>query len=156
MGSLVEGIRVPDRAQALNGLFSLDTLRSVSGVAKYAVKSLGRQAASLAGATDAPSFADVFGSKEPTEPKLSVLETREKLASAIEAVLTRMGVPIDPAISFVAEDDGSAHLEGDHERAAEIEANLREDPTVRGLVEKLLGSAAGADLRIVLHSIPTS
>jgi len=123
------------------------------------VKSIGQQATSLAGAANLPSFADVLGVKESSKPEssntpLSVPEIRENLAFAIESVLTRMGIPLDPALSFVAGEDGTAHLEGDHDRGAEIEANLQDDPVVRELVGQLLGSAAGADRRIVLHTIP--
>jgi len=148
----------------LNGLFSLDTLRSASGIARNAVKSIGLHATSLAGAANSPSFADVLGLKAsskpdpsnpaPSNPAISVPEIRENLAFAIESVLTRMGIPLDPALSFVAGEDGTAHLEGDHDRGAEIEANLQDDPVVRELVGQLLGSAAGADRRIVLHTIP--
>ena len=83
-------------------------------------------------------------------------EIRENLAFAIESVLKQMGVPLDPALSFVADEDGTVRLEGDHERGAEIEANLQDNPVVRGLVGQLLGSAAVADRRIVLHSIPVA
>jgi len=125
------------------------------------VKSIGLQATSLAGAANLPSFADVLGVKEssksePSNAALSIPEIRENLAFAIESVLMRMGIPVDPALSFIAGEDGSAHLEGDHDRGAEIEANLQDDLVVRELVGQLVGSAAGADRRIILHTIPST
>ena len=138
----------------MSGLFSLGAIRSVKDVATNAATMLAGKAASLVGTAGTTSFADVFAAKS-SDAEVSVREIRENLATAIESVLTRMGIPIDPALSFVANEEGGVRLEGDHERAAEIEANLQDDANIQALADKLLGSAVGADRRIVLHTIST-
>ena len=139
------------------GMFSLGMIRTATGIAQNAVESLGKAAASYGKpdgepSTDAVSFAEVLAS-EKAASETSIQEIREKLASAIESVLGDIGIPTDPAMTFFAGTDGTLSLESDHERAAEIEANLNEDASIRTLANQLSASASNADRRMVLHSI---
>jgi hypothetical protein len=140
------------------GMFSLGMFRSATGLAQNAIQSISQGARSLAdsagdaSADPAKSFASVLSS-DPSAPTTTVAEIRQKLASAIESVLAKIGIPADPAMTFSADQDGAIRLESDHERTVEIEGTLNEDAAVRELTNQLAANASGADRRLVLHSI---
>jgi hypothetical protein len=138
-------------------MFSIGMARTATGLAQSAVKSLSEAASSIGKSgsespVDGIAFADVLAS-EKASSETSIRDIREKLTSAIESILESLGIPADPAMSFIAGGDGSIMLEGDHKRAVEIEGTLNDDSTVRSLVNRLSALASGADRRLVLHSI---
>ncbi len=136
----------------MNGLVPLTGILATAGIAKSAVASLGKAAASLTDVVTKSSFAETLAG-ESSSPSVSVQQTREKLTSAIEQVLTRLGVGLDPPVLFNADDDGYLQLERDHPRAAEIEANLNENASIQELVAQLVHTGTAADRHLVLHSV---
>lgn len=139
----------------MSGLFSLGLIRSASDVAKTAIAAIGDKTAALTKSASPSSFADVLSTSETakTDNAEPVSRIRERLANVVTESLSSMGISLDPALAFVAGEDGQLHLEDANSRAAEIEANLRDNPEVRSLVNQLLGTANLADRRLVLHSV---
>jgi hypothetical protein len=130
-------------------------IHSASGVAKTAFEALGDKAAALTKPVSSSSFADALSTTESADATNAepVSRVRERLAKVVTESLSSMGVSLDPALSFVAGEDGQLHLEENHPQAAEIEAELRDNQEIRALVHQLLGSSHLADRRLVLHSV---
>jgi hypothetical protein len=141
----------------LSGLFSLGMIRSASGVAKSAFEALGDKAAALTKSASPSSFAETLSTTATADANHAepLSRIRERLAKVVTESLSSIGVSLDPALTFVAGEDGQLHLEEPHPRAAEIEANLRDNPEVRSLAAQLLESSNLADRRLVLHSVST-
>ena len=148
----------------MSGLLSFGALRAVSEVASSAIEAIGQKTSSIVESASRGSFANVLaGTSTDTDsvPAGSVAggesttigEIREKLSGVIESVLEAMGVAADPALRFVAGSDGLMHLETPHPRAAEIEANLRDDEAVGTLAARLTRSELASDRTLVLHSV---
>jgi len=138
-------------------MLSLGILRNASDLARTAVESVSDATTSLAGSianktAPSSSFADLLAT-EQSKSEVSVPEIRSKLTSAVEAVLARVGVPADPAMTLITNPDGTIELESDHERAVEIEANLNEDAAVQAFARQLAARGDGADRRLVIHTI---
>jgi hypothetical protein len=139
-------------------------MRAVSEVASSAIEAIGQKTSSLVESASRGSFASVLAGTSaeadatPTDSAsagelTTIGEIREKLSGVIESVLDAMGVTADPALRFVAGSDGMMHLETPHPRAAEIEANLRDDEAVRNMAAKLTRSELASDRTLVLHSV---
>jgi hypothetical protein len=138
-------------------MLSLGAIRNASNLARNAVDAISNSASLLANTVSnktspTSSFADVLAS-EQAPSQISVSELRNNLTTEIEAVLQRVGIDANPPITLITNADGTIELEGDHERAVEIEANLNETPSVRALSSQLATRGDGADRRLVLHSI---
>lgn len=132
-------------------------IRSASEIAKSAVEAIGNKAAALSKPASGNTFAEVLshesGTSSSTGETEPITSIREKLAKVVTETLNSIGVPLDPALTFIAGEDGNLHLETPHPQAAEIEANLRENSDVRLLASQLLGAPSLADRRLVLHSV---
>ena len=148
----------------MSGLLSFGALRAVSEVASSAIEAIGQKTLSMVESASRGSFANVLaGTSSDTDSvpadsvaageSTTISEIREKLSGVIESVLQSMGVTADPALRFVAGSDGLMHLETSHPRAAEIEANLRDDEAVRTLAAKLTQTELASDRTLVLHSV---
>ena len=136
-------------------------LRAATGLARDAAESVTAAAVELITpdnrasdptATAGSTFAQVLEA-QTAERGASVQELRAKLTTAIESVLQQMDLPADPALTFVARDDGTLQLEGDHPRAAELESNLRDAVDVQSLTAELTKLSSGADRRLVIHQV---
>jgi hypothetical protein len=140
----------------LSSIFTIGAIGAASKLAKNAFDSIANAASSVTSGKST-SFNEVLhadsASSGATSSGPSVHEIRNKLSSTIEELLSTMGIGLNPPIEFDVAADGTLQVSGDHERAAEIEANLSGDETVQKLVYDLMSKGSLADRHLVLHSI---
>ncbi len=129
MGKVAEGIRLPNRAQALT--FPLIPVRGVA-TAIHTTKNLIHSVQQSIG-FDRVLAGDPIDSSEP-ESTQSLLD---QSAAAIRRQLNSDGLEPTRLLSFKSMADGSVQLESTHDHAAAIEASVSSDGALQRLVAKL-------------------
>ncbi len=117
-----------------------------------AARAAGDAASQFAGKLAAASgFDDLLRQAEP--PAAPPLEPMtEKAVSAIRTLLGQFGIDANPPIELAVQKDGRVRVEGNHDRAARMEAILGLDRELTDLLENLHAAAAvqQAPLRLTI------
>lgn len=89
------------------------------------------------------------GSDEVKSPT-SETELRQGLTDAVRQELAKRGVELNQTLELRVDSGGSLQVESNHPQAAEIEAILHSDPTIRQLASELSAIAGTASISIDL------
>ena len=158
MGSLVEGIRVRNRASALNLPINAATIAGAANVASHVVSKLAdavgfdeilqdrSSETASASAAQHDGQADADASASPSGPA----HWLDQIVDAIRQRLSHAGVSANSTLELNAQPDGRLRVDGDHPKAAAIEATLSADDGLRQRVAQYV--QAGGATKISLGS----
>ena len=151
MGSLVEGIRISNRAQTLS--FSLAHVALIRTAAQLATGVADR-------VSEAIGFDEILhqqpseaGSDEtsPTGPSLG--DQVRELAEAIRSKLAKHAIEVNRGLRVIVQQDGRLGVGGDHPRVVEIESLLRADRTIDRLAAVVADEAGQPEIAIDLTTV---
>ena len=147
---MAERVRVSNRAQALS--FSLAHVALVRGAAQLATGVAGRVSQAI-GFDDILHGTDAETAGGQATPVVaSASELKGQLTDGIRLELAKRSINLNQPLELRVHQDGSLRVEGDHPRAAEIEALLNSDGDAVRLAGELAKATGSNQISIDLTS----
>ena len=140
MGAVAQGIPIQDRAQALS--LPIPTAALIRGATILAGEVAQRVGQAI-------GFDEVLRSGAG---EVNVTALTDQLVQAVGAKLAESGIAVNRPLRLSVQRDGTLRVEGDHPRAAEIEARLAFDDSLVRQTREL--AAAGGPGEILLGPPP--
>ena len=147
MGVLAERIRIPNRAQALSfSLAHVALIRTAAQLATGVARGVGEAVGfdEILHRTTAETPVDgVDGPPQGLSDGngLSIADLTRKLTETIRSELSKHAIGLNQPLALRVRQDRKLNVEGDHPRAAAIEAILNSLPEVLELAGKVVGNA---------------
>jgi hypothetical protein len=138
VGALAQRVPIQDRAQALSlPIPTVALIRGATSIASQVAHRVGQ----------AIGFDDVLRGGN-SEPGVNVTALTDQLVQTVGAKLSESGIAVNRPLRLSVQGDGTLRVEGDHPRAAEIEALLASDESLAQQVRGL--TAAGGPREILV------